>query len=430
MSNAEAIIAAWEEELRTGCAGLLRDFWQQLRFTSGETLNEQQQLFFELAALDMEFAWKRSAEQPVVPDQRAAAYAKWDLCDAELLARLLAEEFRVRRRFGDRPTRAQFLADSPVKPAMLKAALDLVEQELRKEFRWREGARDAVQPLQVPPFDPRAPLSSADYLVQRFIGAGSSGRVYRARQHSLQRQVALKFLRKSFLRHDAAVDRFLQEARLAGSLRHPGIIAIDGLGRTPGGSYFIAMDLIDGQPLQPLHTKHHAQLRHLLESVAQAAEAMAVAHATGVIHCDLKPANILRDANGRVTLTDFGLARQMIDSHLSPVRGEGTPAWIAPEQVDGCWGPIGPGTDVFNLAATLYWLLSGQSPHRGNSTAALLASAVSGCVIARLNEYEPQLPAALEQLCALGLVKPPSQRLQSMAEFAAELRTIASQLAS
>jgi serine/threonine protein kinase len=430
MSNAEAIIAAWEEQLRTGSAGLLRDFWQQLRFTSGETLNEQQQLFFELASLDMEFAWKRSAEQPVVPDQRAAAYAKWDLCDAELQARLLAEEFRVRRRFGDRPTRAQFLADAPVEPALLQAALDLVEKELRQEFRWREGARDAVQPLHVPPFDPRAPLTSADYLVQRFIGAGSSGRVYRARQHSLQRQVALKFLRKSFLRHDSAVDRFLQEARLAGSLRHPGIIAIHGLGRTPGGSYFIAMDLIDGQPLQPLHTKHRLQLRHLLESVAQAAEAMAVAHAAGVIHCDLKPANILQDGHGRVTLTDFGLARQMTESQSLIARGEGTPAWIAPEQVDDCWGPIGPGTDVFNLAATLYWLLSGQSPHRGDSTAAILASAVSGCVIARLSEYERELPAALEQLCAAGLVKPPSQRLQSMSEFAAELRTIASQLAS
>lgn len=430
MNNAEAIIAAWEEQLRIGCAGLLRNFWQQLRFTSGEASKEQQQLFFELAALDMEFAWKRSAGKPVAPDQRAAAYANWDLCDAELQARLVAEEFRVRRRFGDRPTRAQFLANSLIKPALLQSALDQVEQELRGEFGWRNDAQDVVQPLHIRPFDPRAPLSSADYLVQRFVGAGSSGRVYRARQHSLQRNVALKFLRKSFLRNDAAVDRFLQEARLAASLRHPGIVAIHGLGRTPGGSYFIAMELIDGQPLQPLQAKLRLLLRHLLESVAQAAEAMAIAHAAGVIHCDLKPANILQDGHGRVTLTDFGLARQMTESQSLIARGEGTPAWIAPEQVDGCWGPIGPETDVFNLAATLYWLLTGQSPHRGDSTAALLASAVSGCVIRRLNEYDLELPTALEQLCAYGLVKPPSQRLQSMAEFAVQLRTIASQLAS
>ncbi len=425
MSNRDTIIAAWEEQLRKGCAGLLRDFWQQLSFTEDESIGKQQNLFFELAALEMEFAWRRTAEQPVDPHHRATFYAQWELCDADLEARLYAEEFRVRRRFGDRPTRNQFKAESPIDSTHFQSALDEVERELREEFSWRESTRAPIQP--VPAFDPRAPLTSADYLVQRFIGAGSSGRVYRARQHSLQRSVALKFLRKSYLSNEAIVDRFLQEARLAGCLRHPGIVSIHGLGRSPGGNYFIAMDLVEGEPLQPLQTKNIASLCHLLDAIAQAAEAMAVAHSAGVIHCDLKPANILRDARGRVTLTDFGLARQLSESQ-SVARIEGTPAWIAPEQVDSCWGLIGPATDVFNLAATLYWLVTGKSPHAGDSTAALFASAVSGTAVPRLSDPMPEIPAALDRLCAAGLVKPLSRRLQSMTKFAAELRTVASEL--
>jgi len=153
---------------------------------------------------------------------------------------------------------------------------------------------------------------------------------------------------------------------------------IHGLGRTPAGSLFIVMDLIAGSHLVPIDPGNSADLYGVLDAIAQAAEAMSVAHAVGVIHCDLKPANILWDVDRTVTLTDFGLARRLNDEQIAWPRGEGTPAWIAPEQVNACWGEIGPATDVFNLTATLYWLLSSRSPHVGQTADAILASAVSG----------------------------------------------------
>jgi RNA polymerase sigma factor (sigma-70 family) len=268
-------------------------------------------------------------------------------------------------------------------------------------------------------FDPRAPLWSGDYLVQRFLGGGSLGRVYIARQHSLDRPVALKFLRKQFLRSERSVDRFLQEGRIAGSLRHPGIVAMHGLGRTPGGSYFLAMDLISGGPLTPIASADQSQFRALLEAIAQAAEATAAAHAQGVIHCDLKPANILREPTGRVVLTDFGLARQLTEDAFC-FSGEGTPAFIAPEQVSDCWGPISKATDVFNLGATLYWLITGRSLHEGTTTAEILAHAVSGAPITRLTG----VPAKLNELCSSALTKPIRERLADMNEFAQRLRDV------
>jgi tRNA A-37 threonylcarbamoyl transferase component Bud32 len=423
MNDFDAIVATWEEQLRSGRAESLRQFWGTIR--CGLTREQQQQLLFELAALELEYVGKTSRDAQSI-SRCVADHARHfpNLYDAKLQRRIAVEAFRVRWRFADRPRQESFLAELGQASVELQRDLQLVELELKEEFG-PDLLRPTVEIQQPPTFDARAPLSSADYLVQRFIGAGSLGRVYRARQHSLQRTVALKFLRKHFLRNEQAVDRFLQEARLAGGLRHPGIIGIHGLGRTPAGSYFIAMDFIDGQPLAPIDSNDQKQLRDILDAVAQAAEAMSAAHAAGVIHCDLKPANILRAKDGRVTLTDFGLARQLMDEPTSAARGEGTPVCIAPEQIGDCWGDIGPATDVFNLAATLYLLLTGQSPHAGNSTAEIFSSAVSGQAVPPL-VLSADIPAELIQLCAAGLRKNISERLTCMSRFASALQEIAS----
>lgn len=413
--NSEEMFTAWEDSLRRHDEVPLRDFW---RCTVPETMEraEQQSLLFELAGLEFEYRWK----QGVGVERATAAAVNADfveLCDRDLQSKLVAEEFRARVRFGDRPAIQDFASE-------WRGLLESVDRELKAEFgKHIERNLLPIAEPRIPfagQFDPRAPLPAADYLVQRFLGAGALGRVYVAWQRSLQRRVALKFLRKHFVRNTAAVDRFLQEARLAGGLRHPGIISVHGLWRTPGGSYFLAMDLISGGPLQPIAAHDPRQLAQLLDSIAQAAEAMTAAHASGVIHCDLKPANILRDDSGRVTLTDFGLARQLADETLHSPRGEGTPACIAPEQIDACWGPVGPTTDVFNLAATLFMLLTGRSPHEGNSVPEMLASAVSGRPVRSLRSLAP----ALDELCTDCLRK--SQDRPTMGEFAARLRQLGS----
>lgn len=428
-ATSDDIIARWEELLRSNPHADLLQFWQFAVCANQNSRTELQALLFELIAIALESSW-RHWEQCNDPPTTARQF--WEgfpeLGDQDWRDLLLVEEYRVRTRFGDRPTLGAFLAEQVVEH--LRPRLQLAEQELQAEFG-RVGTQKP--PSDKPPvemadqvaFDPRAPLRSADYLVQRFLGAGAFGRVYVAWQHSLQRQVALKFLRKSFLSDASVVDRFLREARLAGGLRHPGIIAVHGLGRTPGGSYFLAMDLINGGSLKPVDAEFQ-QLRTILDSLAQAAEAMVVAHAAGVIHCDLKPANILRDEQGRVTLTDFGLGRQLTDEPALAGRGEGTPACIAPEQVDTCWGEIGTATDVFNLAATLFLLLAGRSPHPGTSIPDVLASAVSGQPIVSLGQLCPSLPSELSQLCAECLCKSPASARPTMAAFARRLRGLVS----
>jgi tRNA A-37 threonylcarbamoyl transferase component Bud32 len=420
MSRAEAIIADWEAQLVLERNDSLRFYWQwrQLWFDCDDATCGR--VLFELIALQMEFAWKKESKS--APERFANVFIQEfsDYLDEQQNVLLLAEEFRLRWRFGDKPSRQQFLRLYSGGGQELATAIARVESELQREFGWQAIAETAAAPASLS--GAGAPLTSSDFLVHRFIGAGSMGRVYVAWQHSLQRHVALKFLRKHFVRNHAAVERFLQEGRLAASLRHPGIIVIHGLGRTPAGNYFIVMDLIDAPALDPIDPTNKDELLTTLDAIAQAAEAMAVAHAAGVIHCDLKPANILCDEQRRVVLTDFGLARRLNDEEIAWPRGEGTPAWIAPEQIDACWGGIGPATDVFNLVATLFWLLTGRSPHAGETADAILASAVSGRPVPLLSEL---VPAALVELCAAGLVKNPRQRLSSMAELAKCLRAIA-----
>ncbi|WP_254508111.1 serine/threonine-protein kinase [Anatilimnocola floriformis] len=423
MNPSDDVIADWELQLESEWQRSLVSYWQTRHLSAEYDAATCQRVLFELIALQMEYAWKQG--EKTSPERMASHYEPSfrELLTPELEIKLLAEEFRLRWRFGDKPSAQHFLQQQRAISGLAVAILQM-EVELQREFGWQPTQTETASSISL--LAAAAPLSSADFLVQRFIGAGSMGRVYVAWQHSLGRRVAIKFLRKHFVHNAAAVERFLLEGKLAAGLRHPGIIVIHGLGRTPAGSVFIVMDWIDGPPLTPIDPQSRVELKSTLEVIAQAADAMAAAHAAGVIHCDLKPANILRGNDGRVVLSDFGLARRLNEEAVAWPRGEGTPAWIAPEQVDGCWGELGAATDVFNLTATLVWLLTGRSPHAGETTPALLASAVSGRPVSPLGDGAKNFPVALIDLCAAGLRKNPTQRLGGMVELATQLRAIAS----
>ena len=423
MNPVDELIDYWEYSLWVEWDYSLLACWEGRNLRAECDEATCQQVLCELIALQMEHAWRQGSKSS--PERHADHYLQifYDFLNLDREVQLLAEEFRLRWRFGDKPGRQHFLQQHAVGKPGLVAALVRVENELKQEFGWKTVSQEITSPRTA--LAAQAPLSSSDFLVKKFIGAGSMGRVYVAWQHSLQRHVAIKFLRKHFVQNQAAVERFLHEGRLAASLRHPGIIVIHGLGMTPAGNVFIVMDLVDAPELKPINRTDKDEVSTLLDVVAQAAEAMAVAHAAGIIHCDLKPANILLSENDRTVLTDFGLARRLNEDINASPRGEGSPAWIAPEQVDACWGEIGPWTDVFNLMATLYWLLTGKSPHQGETADAVLASAVSGRPVVPLNEIAKEIPVALIKLCAAGLAKNPNQRLSSMAEFATRLRLIA-----
>src|SRR5262249_40768306 len=154
--------------------------------------------------------------------------------------------------------------------------------------------------------------------------------------------------------HETATIRFLEEAEFLARLRHPGIVTVHGLGHLPDGGHFLVMDLIEGSDLAREMSTGPVPVVQALRWVSEAADAIEHAHQQGVIHCDLKPSNLLLDRAGHIHVTDFGLGRSLSGDRQSV---GGTAGFMAPEQVDATWGPISPRTDVHGLGAVLYALL-------------------------------------------------------------------------
>ncbi len=289
------------------------------------------------------------------------------------------------------------------------------------------------------------------YRLVRELGRGGMGVVYEATEPGLGRSVALKVLSAHLTLSPTAIARFQREANLAANLEHPGIVDVFGVGQT-GGHHWFAMELLRGTALDVLlrglgGATDGNTLRELAQrdgdSVSesgasedrlvfsgkrtqvmariglQLAEALAFAHAHGVLHRDVKPANAILLPTGRVVLTDFGLARQgdapgMTQTGLFA----GTPNYASPEQSTGNWDDVGPPSDVFSLGATLYELLSGRRAFDGDD------------VLHQIRHDDPDdlvricadVPADLAAIVHKALEKDPLRRYASAAEFAADLR--------
>ena len=250
------------------------------------------------------------------------------------------------------------------------------------------------------------------------------GKVYRAVQKSIGKLVALKVLKKSRQHRPEAVARFLEEARIVARLSHAGIVSVHGLGRTLGGGYFLVMDLVAGSNLSMLVSARRIEISEAIEWVAQVAEAVEHAHRTGVIHCDLKPANVLLNESGRALVTDFGLARSLTMSDSRPLDVEGTVGFMAPEQFDSQLGEIGAHTDVYGLGALMYSLVAGVAPFSGPTLLQVAAKVMSGLPAAALSAFRVDVPDELVALCRECLDPAAVRRPQSAAEVARRLRQL------
>lgn len=218
-----------------------------------------------------------------------------------------------------------------------------------------------------------------DYEVLEQIGHGGQGVVYRARQKSLNRIVALKVIGLAHWATEAHVRRFRLEAVAAASLNHPAIVPIYEVGEHDGACYF-SMGLVEGGQLDALRKSAPADsscgerepisIRHAAELIAKVARAVHYAHEHGILHRDIKPGNVLLDAKGEPHLTDFGLAR-LVETESSVTRTMevlGTPSYMAPEQAVGNNACVSSATDVYGLGAVLYQLLTGHPPFAGGTT--------------------------------------------------------------
>lgn len=266
------------------------------------------------------------------------------------------------------------------------------------------------------------PCRWGDYELLAELGRGGMGVVYRARQESLRRDVAVKMIIDGKLASATDQQRFQGEAAAAAKLDHPSIVPVYEVGEHDGRPYF-TMKYIAGETLQDRIARGPLPPREAAEILADVADAIAFAHTQGVLHRDLKPSNIILDSDDRPHVTDFGLAKQ-IDQGLSLTRTGsvlGTPAYMPPEQAAGNRGQIGVQSDVYSLGAVLYAMLTGRPP---------FAAATHVDTVLQVLEQDPVLPHVfnpkadrdLEMIALNCLQKPTDLRYKSAGLLAKDLQ--------
>jgi serine/threonine protein kinase/tetratricopeptide (TPR) repeat protein len=273
--------------------------------------------------------------------------------------------------------------------------------------------------------DPGRPIPTlmdfGDYELLEQIGRGGQGIVFRARQKSLNRIVALKVIGLGHWATEAHVKRFRREAEAAARLEHPGIVPIHEVGERDGSCYF-SMKFVEGGQLDEVTKREPMPIRRAVELIAKVARTVHYAHEHGILHRDIKPGNILLDQKGEPNLTDFGLAR-LVESESSvthTLEVLGTPSYMAPEQAVGNNAAVSSVTDVYGLGAVLYQLLTGQPPFAGGTTYE---------TIKLLLDSEPRQPRLLNPkidrdlstICLKCLEKDPKRRYSSALALAEDL---------
>src|SRR6267154_4527757 len=260
-----------------------------------------------------------------------------------------------------------------------------------------------------------------DYELLEEIGCGGQGVVYRARQKSLNRIVALKVIGLAHWATEAHVKRFRREAEVAASLNHPCIVPIYEVGEHGGACYF-SMGLVEGGQLDAVAKREPMPIRHAAELIAKLARTVHYAHERGILHRDIKPGNILLDVKGEPHLTDFGLAR-LVETESTVTRTldvMGTPSYMAPEQAGGNNTKLTSATDVYGLGAVLYQLLTGHPPFAGGTTYETVRLVLE-TEPRQPGLWNPKVDRDLNTICLKCLEKDPQRRYSSALTLAEDL---------
>ena len=291
----------------------------------------------------------------------------------EVLHDLIAAEYKFRRRSEPRIAVEEYLARFPKHRRQLFAKLSSMSDTKRE---WAKGDDESTSRSPAGELSennhtesttrvlPR-PEQLGHYKVERLLGSGGFGDVYLARHTKLGSSAAIKVPHLEVLETEKAAARFLDEARIAANLRHPGIVRVYDVGRQPDGTCFVVMEYVEGQPLQGLLTKERLDPHRVATMMGEVAEAVHFAHKQGFVHRDLKPANILIDETGHPHVADFGLAIHEDDQGGHEGEISGAPAYMAPEQVRGEAHRLDGRTDIWALGVILYEMLVGEAPFPG-----------------------------------------------------------------
>ncbi|MEU9040283.1 MULTISPECIES: protein kinase [unclassified Kitasatospora] len=260
------------------------------------------------------------------------------------------------------------------------------------------------------------------YRLVEKIGGGAMGSVWRAEDTVLARQVAVKILRSELFEDGTAAQRFRREAQLVAAIDHPGVVHVHDYGESGADGdercAYIVMELIDGRPLdQVLEDTGPMTVKRALGLVAGALDALHAAHRRDIVHRDIKPSNLMVRTDGRVAVTDFGIARAIASTKLTaPFAIIGTALYMSPEQAEGL--SLGPATDLYSIGVVCYELLVGKPPYSGDGPLQI--------ALKHVNQPVPELPeafpAAVRVLVARALAKKPEERFADAAAMAAAAR--------
>jgi len=324
---------------------------------------------------------------------------------------------------------------------------EVTEEELQELRRYYQLAR-----LSVPGSGENAHSTEATFTGLKFHAKGGLGKVFRARDEGLKRDVVLKFIQKPHDKSPEMQKRFLREAEVTGQLDHPGIVPVYGMGQDEDGNPFYVMRYIEGQTLKQAIDEYHADysfsrpaagqrlaFQGLLNSFISFCNTIAYAHSKGYMHRDIKPANLMLGTYGETLVLDWGLAKEISEQDFnaggSPAGSEsdtddethatsegaviGTPAYMSPEQASGEIAKLDQRSDVYSLGATLFTLLTGRSHFKGNRSE-VLKNVIRG------DSQEPRkvnhrIPAPLGAICRKAMSLGPEVRYQTAKELADEI---------
>jgi tRNA A-37 threonylcarbamoyl transferase component Bud32 len=370
---------------------------------------------------------------------------------ARVLATASLADQRRRWAAGDRRTVESYLQAHPTLAADPEAVLDLIYQEvvlreergetadvdeyLRRFPQWSEALRvqfevhGAIQQPNTADAAPHLPHHDLD----REIGRGAMGIVYRARDRRDGRTVAVKMLLPEHFDQRPALRRFLAETRAAARLEHPHIVPVHEVGESAAGPYLV-MELIDGPSLAAVLECGPMAINDAVTVMIAVADAIEHAHRRGVIHRDLKPSNILLEPVRGPMVLDFGMAkvqRQRPGEEWTTTWAQagavmGTPAFMPPEQAGLDTVPVGPYSDVYSLGAILYALLTGRPPFVEETALRTIYKVQSPEPAPPVRSLRAEVPEALEQVCMRCLCKDQADRYRSASVLAEALHAVQS----
>jgi eukaryotic-like serine/threonine-protein kinase len=270
-----------------------------------------------------------------------------------------------------------------------------------------------------PPSALRRGRTVGKYVLTELIGAGAMGTVYRAMDPDLQRDVAIKLMSPAVASDVAQRNRFLREARAAGSLHHPSIITVYGFGEVDGELY-IAMEFVEGRDLSGVIRNHEElSLADKIDILLDVLSALTYAHDRRITHRDIKPGNIRLDTNGKARIMDFGVAHLAESDLTNSGLVLGTPNYIAPEQLRGA-EPT-PAGDIFSVGAVFFELLAYQKPFDGDTAHAVMYNVASDEPVS-LKGLHQSVPGSVRRVLRKSMAKDPGLRYRSAAEMARDLQ--------